>query len=203
MKGCRLSHRDDGKRFVVHAGEELTAFIELELAIRPDQRRTSLSYETGLSNSICAARQPRHGQAAARWNRRAATPNAIRVSVINDRVDPVSGTVEDTSAHVPGALALCPIADVPLRCPVSPGDRLPPPTVVMEPLRAPALTCQTVIAPVGPVAKLKLEKLALIFVMVCTPSESVKAVGVTLVNGMFGARGPANVTIADTKSLVV
>ena len=45
-----------------------------------------------LSNPICAARQPRRGQAAARLNRRATSPNAIRVSVINDRVDPVSGT---------------------------------------------------------------------------------------------------------------
>jgi hypothetical protein len=28
------SHRGDGKRFVVHADEKLTAFIELESAIR-------------------------------------------------------------------------------------------------------------------------------------------------------------------------
>jgi hypothetical protein len=28
------AHRDDGKRFVVRADEKLTAFIELELAIR-------------------------------------------------------------------------------------------------------------------------------------------------------------------------
>ena len=28
------AHRDDGKRFVVHADELLTAFLELELAIR-------------------------------------------------------------------------------------------------------------------------------------------------------------------------
>jgi hypothetical protein len=28
------AHRDDGKRFVVHADEMLTAFIELESAIR-------------------------------------------------------------------------------------------------------------------------------------------------------------------------
>jgi hypothetical protein len=28
------AHRDDGKRFVVHAGELLTAFVELEVAIR-------------------------------------------------------------------------------------------------------------------------------------------------------------------------
>ena len=29
------AHRDDGKRFVVHADEKLTAFVELESAIRP------------------------------------------------------------------------------------------------------------------------------------------------------------------------
>jgi hypothetical protein len=28
------AHRGDGKRFVVHAGEKLTAFLELESAIR-------------------------------------------------------------------------------------------------------------------------------------------------------------------------
>jgi hypothetical protein len=28
------AHRDNGKRFVVHADEKLTAFLELELAIR-------------------------------------------------------------------------------------------------------------------------------------------------------------------------
>jgi hypothetical protein len=28
------AHRDDGKRFVVHADEKLTAFLELESAIR-------------------------------------------------------------------------------------------------------------------------------------------------------------------------
>jgi hypothetical protein len=28
------AHRDNGKRFVVHADEKLTAFIELESAIR-------------------------------------------------------------------------------------------------------------------------------------------------------------------------
>jgi hypothetical protein len=28
------AHRDDGKRFVVHADEKLTAFLELEPAIR-------------------------------------------------------------------------------------------------------------------------------------------------------------------------
>jgi hypothetical protein len=28
------AHRDDGKRFVVHADEKLTAFVELEAAIQ-------------------------------------------------------------------------------------------------------------------------------------------------------------------------
>jgi hypothetical protein len=28
------AHRDDGKRFVVHADEKLTTFVELEFAIR-------------------------------------------------------------------------------------------------------------------------------------------------------------------------
>jgi hypothetical protein len=32
------AHRDDGKRFVVHAGEKLTAFVELESAIRAVSR---------------------------------------------------------------------------------------------------------------------------------------------------------------------
>jgi hypothetical protein len=31
------AHRDDGKRFVVHAGEMLTAFLELEAAIQAEQ----------------------------------------------------------------------------------------------------------------------------------------------------------------------
>jgi hypothetical protein len=29
------AHRDDGQRFIVHADEKLTAFVELESAIRP------------------------------------------------------------------------------------------------------------------------------------------------------------------------
>jgi hypothetical protein len=29
-----MLHRDDGKRFVVHADEKLTAFMELESALR-------------------------------------------------------------------------------------------------------------------------------------------------------------------------
>ena len=31
------AHRGDGKRFVVHADEKLTAFLELESAIRPPE----------------------------------------------------------------------------------------------------------------------------------------------------------------------
>jgi hypothetical protein len=31
------AHRDDGKRFIVHADEKLTAFIELESAIQGRQ----------------------------------------------------------------------------------------------------------------------------------------------------------------------
>jgi hypothetical protein len=29
------AHRDDGKRYVVHADEKLTAFVELESAVEP------------------------------------------------------------------------------------------------------------------------------------------------------------------------
>jgi len=39
------AHRDDGKRFVVRADEKLTAFLELEAAVRIDivcQRRAEL-----------------------------------------------------------------------------------------------------------------------------------------------------------------
>jgi hypothetical protein len=32
------AHRDNGKRFVVHAGEKLTAFLELERATRESSR---------------------------------------------------------------------------------------------------------------------------------------------------------------------
>jgi hypothetical protein len=52
------AHRGDGKRFVVRSEDKLTAFVELESGDSPDQRRTSLGYETALSNSICAASQP-------------------------------------------------------------------------------------------------------------------------------------------------
>jgi len=34
------AHRDDGKRFVVHADEKLTAFVELEAATHAASRKT-------------------------------------------------------------------------------------------------------------------------------------------------------------------
>jgi len=34
------AYRDDGKRFVVHADEKLTAFVELEAATRAASRQT-------------------------------------------------------------------------------------------------------------------------------------------------------------------
>jgi hypothetical protein len=36
------AHRDDGKRFVVHADEKLTAFLELESVIRAASLELSL-----------------------------------------------------------------------------------------------------------------------------------------------------------------
>ena len=36
------AHRDDGKRFVVHADEKLTAFVELEAAILTEQGQKPL-----------------------------------------------------------------------------------------------------------------------------------------------------------------
>jgi hypothetical protein len=36
------AHRDDGKRFVVHADEKLTAFLKLESAVRGGQRLAAL-----------------------------------------------------------------------------------------------------------------------------------------------------------------
>src|SRR5438309_8458566 len=36
------AHRDDGKRFVARANEKLTAFIELECAIRGDRQKLAV-----------------------------------------------------------------------------------------------------------------------------------------------------------------
>jgi len=41
------AHRDDGKRFVVRADEKLTAFLELESAIRVAEYRTQLLTKSG------------------------------------------------------------------------------------------------------------------------------------------------------------
>ena len=51
------AHRGDGKRFVVHAEEKLTAFVELESAIRAAANgltfnRSGLVYERDLSRWI-------------------------------------------------------------------------------------------------------------------------------------------------------
>ena len=45
------AHRDDGKRFVVHADEKLTAFMELESAIRDKESR---SQPTTANSPDCA-----------------------------------------------------------------------------------------------------------------------------------------------------
>jgi hypothetical protein len=37
------AHRDDGKRFIVHADELLTAFVELEVAIRARQSAQTIA----------------------------------------------------------------------------------------------------------------------------------------------------------------
>ena len=50
------AEREDAGRFIVHADEKLTAFLELESAISGREHRTQL-LRTRLSNPICAARQ--------------------------------------------------------------------------------------------------------------------------------------------------
>jgi hypothetical protein len=51
------SHRDDGKRFVVHADEKLTAFLKLEAAIRADGGPYTLSKPSG--RILCCKRSSR------------------------------------------------------------------------------------------------------------------------------------------------
>ena len=52
------AHRDDGKRFVVHANEKQTAFLELEsAAIRPDRLDKSLSNSAHSSRVDSLAQQ--------------------------------------------------------------------------------------------------------------------------------------------------
>jgi hypothetical protein len=125
----------------------------------------------------------------------------MRVTVIKNKVDPVSAT-PPTLDHVPGEELLDPklVADVaPVSLVVNPVASvvpIPPPVTLI-----PMFHC--VIAPVGPVANWNRTPPEVRFVSVCTPSENVNAVGVTNVSGMFGAKGLANVSIPDTKSLVV
>src|SRR6516165_2157415 len=83
-----------GKRFIVRADEMLTAFLELGSGPGGGTPR----------GYFC---QLWRGQPAARWDRRATRANAIRVSVINDRVDPASGT-EALTLHTPGLSLLPP-----------------------------------------------------------------------------------------------
>ena len=58
----------DGKRFIVRADEKLTAFLELEAAIRGASVKLR---KFRLSNSICAARQP---------SRAKPKPSSVRLS---------------------------------------------------------------------------------------------------------------------------
>jgi hypothetical protein len=61
------THRDDGQRFIVHADEKLTAFVELESAIRPLPQFFELGagflFEIGRGN-----RNPVHALAVADVN---------------------------------------------------------------------------------------------------------------------------------------
>ncbi len=45
------AHRDDGKRFVVHADEKLTAFIELEAATRRLHLKLCADYSADCNDS--------------------------------------------------------------------------------------------------------------------------------------------------------
>src|SRR5262249_27473579 len=131
--------------------------------------------------------QPWRGQPAARWNRRATRPNAIRDSVINDSVDPVSATAPaDSLVHCPGAEKFAPLSLKEIR-PASRGSLFPSWTVNNVVLGEVATcTFHNIIAPVGPVANANEKSTEGVrFVNVWMPSENVKAVGDTLVSAMF------------------
>jgi hypothetical protein len=95
------AHRDNGKRFVVHAEEKLTAFAELEAAIRigrtPRGRRSALASTGGVEGSFFTAQRcspwlSRHEQgdskvtggdsAAAVLKRKVRRPNANSMRII-------------------------------------------------------------------------------------------------------------------------
>src|SRR5689334_3487468 len=142
------------------------------------------------------------GQAAARLNRRAATPNAIRVSVINDRVNPVSGTAVPRPAHDPG------VATIPAPTPkMVPRSNAFDPKLLRVWISPDGVSNCTSHATIEPllVANWNMKSIEGVrFVNVCTPSENVNEVGVNVVScGCFSGRGLANVTIPDMKLLLV
>jgi hypothetical protein len=59
------AHRDDGNRFVVHAEERLTAFLELESLVRNEKRK-----EGKPKQSLLSLRKVRSGSGQARTARR-------------------------------------------------------------------------------------------------------------------------------------
>jgi hypothetical protein len=75
--------------------------------------------------------------------------------------------------------------------------------VKIPPLSWATLMFHSLTCPAAPVATWMYHVNASRLMIVCTPSENVKAVGVMVCNGLFGASGPANVNIPVTKSLVV
>jgi hypothetical protein len=93
-----------------------------------------------------------------------------------------------TLDHVPGELLLSPelVGNAPssfVGNPVASVVDIPPPVTFI-------MTFHCVIAPVGPVPNWNKKAIEGVrFVSVCTPSENVNAVGVTVVSGMFGAKG--------------
>ena len=118
-----------------------------------------------------------------------------------DKVDPVSGAGTPV-VHTPGENA-APEDSSPRNPSSKANSSGVKRSVVMEPSPELANTTMnhSVIAPVASVAKEKLPP-ELRLVSVCTPSVNVNRVGKTPPL-KFGARGPANVTIPVTKSLVV
>src|SRR5262249_15504757 len=129
----------------------------------------------------------------------------MRVSVMNERVDPVSATGGRT-VHSPGLKRLKPLEPSGSNpaSEISHGGLL----MVSIPAKEKMLdtsTCQSVMKPDASVENTKDEKPRgdSAWVIVCTPSDNLKTIGVTWVKFSFAPSGAANVTIAVTKSLVV
>jgi len=80
----------------VSADELLTAILELEDG--RSSQNGKRQFVLALARSACCP-----------FECQAATPNAIRVSVINDKVDPVSATTAPTVVHVPCAPKMNPV----------------------------------------------------------------------------------------------